>query len=80
MINTGGKYDAGNQNNISIGNFIKQDVIVNFHMGNLGMTQNQNPNSINQNQSFLPKKEEGETIQLSPPNSGQAEIGMINSR
>ena len=27
-----------------------------------------------------PKKEEGETIQLSPPNSGQAEIGMISSR
>lgn len=47
MMNTGGKYDNGNQNNISIGNFIKQDVIVNFHMGNLGMTQNQNPNSIN---------------------------------
>jgi hypothetical protein len=33
----GGNYDASSHHNISIGNFIRQDVIVNIHMGNMAI-------------------------------------------
>ena len=39
-IKAGGNYDASSHHNISIGNFIKQDVIVNIHMGNPNIENN----------------------------------------
>lgn len=49
-------------------------------MGNIDIGRGQEQ-AVNQEQIFLPnKKDEAEMEQYSPPNSGQAEIGMINSR
>jgi len=67
----GGNYDASSHHNISIGNFIRQDVIVNIHMGNMAIA---NPGA----KDARPQQPqaEAEAARLSQARSGKAYSGQ----